>query len=401
MSLVEFYRALFICASLEFNENLRTSDVQRFKGIMNMRQARSEGKKMDLLNLLLQTRATLTTDPRDKIYCLLGLSSDQELLKIEPSYEESVENVYRSFTLRHIQVYGNLDILTVPRFEQHATLSSWIPDWRLSDTSEIISLDGREIDQICQYHATKETQASAITSPNPAIIGLSGFSIDTVVKCGRREQPTEIDGDSPLSQRIRHAFNEAQSFQLKLLNWKHVGLLHTWKRYPTGESRDDAFWRCLTAGRAFKSDTNFNLVRRYYKAWSRYLFLHPRLLWPFPHFAKAAIFSLLIALGMLRTSFALCCFLPFYGRNRRQEAFSNMCTGVSGRVIIRTGQGYTGLAPQDTKEGDSVFLLKGGKLPFILRESGENWRIVGDCYIHGIMDGEAFDDERCATIWIE
>jgi hypothetical protein len=401
VSLVEFYRALVLCVSLEFNDNLRAADIQRFTGIMKMRQARDEGKKLDLLNLLLQTRAALTKDPRDKIYCLLGLASDQELLNIEPSYEESVEHVYRSFTLRHIQVYGNLDILTVPRSEQHTTLSSWVPDWRVSDAREVASLDGREADQVCQYRATKETQASVTASSNPAIIGLSGYNMDTVTRCGRKEQSLEMDTESSLTQQIRHAFNEGQSFRLKLLDWKYVGLLHTWKPYITGESREDVFMRCLTAGRAFRSDADLNLPRKNYQAWSRNLFLYPTLLWIFPDLARVAIFSLLLFLRMFRTGCALCCFLPLYRRNHRLEAFGNLCTGIKGRVLIRTEKGYMGLAPENTEEEDSVFLLQGGKLPFIMRKSGENWRIIGDCYIHGIMNGEAFDEERCTTTWIE
>jgi hypothetical protein len=401
VSLADFYRALFACASLGFNDNVRTTDIQRLTGIMKMRQAHSEGKKVDLLNLLLQTRATLTTDPRDKIYCLLGISSDQELLQIEPNYEESVENVYRNFTLRHIEVYGSLDILTVPRSEHHNTSPSWIHDWRLSDASAIASLDGREADQICLYRATKETRASITASPNPAVIGLSGFNVDTVEACGCMEQSEEVESELPIGQRVRHAFHEALSLRLKLLDWKHVGRLHTWQPYPTGESRDEAFWRCLTAGRAFKPDMDLGLIRKYYQAWSRYLFLHSTLLWIFPNFARTAIFALLVFLRMFRTGFALCCFLPLYRRNRRQEAFSDLCTAINGRVIIRTKHGYMGLAPENTKEGDSIFLLEGGKLPFVMRKNGENWAVIGDCYLHGIMNGEAFENQKCGTVWIE
>lgn len=33
-------------------------------------------------------------------------------------------------------------------------------------------------------------------------------------------------------------------------------------------------------------------------------------------------------------------------------------------------------------------ILEGFKVTFVLRKEIEDWKIVGDCYVHGIMDGE-------------
>jgi hypothetical protein len=84
------------------------------------------------------------------------------------------------------------------------------------------------------------------------------------------------------------------------------------------------------------------------------------------------------------------------------------------RRRIQTTKGYYGLAPEKCKEGDLVVVLPGGNLPYIIRpvaststssqelEGGDRLRdnksltetrytILGDSYVHGIMDGEAFD----------
>ena len=44
---------------------------------------------------------------------------------------------------------------------------------------------------------------------------------------------------------------------------------------------------------------------------------------------------------------------------------------------------------QALEKGDSVFVLSGGKVPFILRgrDTGE-YRLVGEAYVDGIMHGE-------------
>ena len=47
--------------------------------------------------------------------------------------------------------------------------------------------------------------------------------------------------------------------------------------------------------------------------------------------------------------------------------------------------------------GDEIWILHGGHVPFILRpyctdsNRAGSYFLAGDCYIHGIMDGEAME----------
>jgi hypothetical protein len=34
-----------------------------------------------------------------------------------------------------------------------------------------------------------------------------------------------------------------------------------------------------------------------------------------------------------------------------------------------------------------VAILFGADVPFVLRQDGEQWAFLGDCYVHGIMQG--------------
>ena len=61
---------------------------------------------------------------------------------------------------------------------------------------------------------------------------------------------------------------------------------------------------------------------------------------------------------------------------------------MPGRGFFTTREGYIGLAPSRTTAGDLVCVIKGANVPFILRPTGENYFLVGECYCHGIMDGE-------------
>jgi hypothetical protein len=59
-----------------------------------------------------------------------------------------------------------------------------------------------------------------------------------------------------------------------------------------------------------------------------------------------------------------------------------------------TESGYMGRACMNVKEDDVIILLLGGEAPFVLRQDGDNYRFIGEAYVHGIMDGEALIEAR-------
>jgi hypothetical protein len=69
--------------------------------------------------------------------------------------------------------------------------------------------------------------------------------------------------------------------------------------------------------------------------------------------------------------------------------------------LIITTNGWLGMVPRDTQIGDEIYVLAGGRMPFVLRPSQENFSLpgssnaqrschtlVGECYLDGSMDGE-------------
>lgn len=68
----------------------------------------------------------------------------------------------------------------------------------------------------------------------------------------------------------------------------------------------------------------------------------------------------------------------------------------NGSRIVRTKTGLVGTAPWAVQEGDLICVLYGGQTPFVLRGDDKcpgKFRFVGDCYVHGIMEGEALSME--------
>ncbi|KAF9475910.1 hypothetical protein BDN70DRAFT_897796 [Pholiota conissans] len=59
------------------------------------------------------------------------------------------------------------------------------------------------------------------------------------------------------------------------------------------------------------------------------------------------------------------------------------------RSFAITSLGYLGLVPKAAKNGDLICVFQGGEVPFVLRPIGnDQWELVGECYVHGIMEGE-------------
>jgi hypothetical protein len=79
-------------------------------------------------------------------------------------------------------------------------------------------------------------------------------------------------------------------------------------------------------------------------------------------------------------------------RNHEKEEWSRVANGASkNRKFARTKKGYYVLGPAVMEVGDIVCVLFGGKMPFCLRQVGGQYMLVGECYAHGLMKGEALE----------
>ena len=86
------------------------------------------GRGNNIVDALFMSYRFNCTDPRDKVFAMLGLA--QELV-LQPSYSARVEDVYLHMTQFLILEFGNLDILCcVSHPKNIATLPSWVPDWQ-------------------------------------------------------------------------------------------------------------------------------------------------------------------------------------------------------------------------------------------------------------------------------
>ena len=93
------------------------------------RYIQDDGKSLTLFSLLRQGHQFRATDPRDKIYAMLGLASDRERMALPIDYECRPEDLYIAVAKKiavtrqgHELLYANLD-------KKNFSLPSRVPDW--------------------------------------------------------------------------------------------------------------------------------------------------------------------------------------------------------------------------------------------------------------------------------
>ncbi len=162
----------------------------------------------------------------------------------------------------------------------------------------------------------------------------------------------------------------------RAIAWQHAAIF---PMYPTGEPAMDVFKRVLTANR---NDDGTDASDEEVGAMQKRL-------------ADLIRSPILLDLIYTKTSFVV--------RRMNQEfvskeanilwMFRSLTSAARGRVFFRTARGYYGLGPRGVKPGDGIFVTPGGWLPVILRHVGHGLdgpeeRLLGECYVHGIMKGE-------------
>ena len=86
-------------------------------------------------------------------------------------------------------------------------------------------------------------------------------------------------------------------------------------------------------------------------------------------------------------------------RRPLEISFINRVGSSTDNRCIRTTGGWLGLAPAACRVGDVAALFRGGKVPLVLRADGAGkWKPVGAAYVHGVMYGEAFEEDKCETM---
>ena len=134
---------LSLHVSRDVNQDLagHLEEAFRLPGLL-VRLNESGSRRGSLLNLLLSSRRHQATDPRDKVYGLLGLVQDvfEQYLRhplIKPDHNKTTEMVYMETALSIMVKECSLRIIQATyhgkHFVRHEDIPSWVPRWDQQD----------------------------------------------------------------------------------------------------------------------------------------------------------------------------------------------------------------------------------------------------------------------------
>lgn len=59
-----------------------------------------------------------------------------------------------------------------------------------------------------------------------------------------------------------------------------------------------------------------------------------------------------------------------------------------------TAGGYCGLFPPRSRAGDFIVVVRGGRVPLVLRsDAGVEYTLIGEAYVHGLMNAEIMHED--------
>ena len=232
------------------------------------------------------------------------------------------------------------------------------------------------------YMAAGETQYVWKQPLSKVGLVLSGFRFDSII---------DVDETNINVTTIAKRRNNKPKciLLLSLLSCERISGVRSKKQtYVTGEHKLDVYWQTLCAGCTFEA---FNTVREEFLSFDRAMKSLSVL-----HKLHLSSSFLVMELAVYSFFFQEVVF-PYFGIKPplKWQGFEDRMVFRMGRRMARTSEGYIGLVPAKTQPGDCVWLLKGGNVPFVIRDESGTKRLVGEAYIHGIMKGEAFDEGKC------
>ncbi|KAK5651602.1 hypothetical protein OQA88_11875 [Cercophora sp. LCS_1] len=387
-----------------------------------------------LLDVLEEAREFDSTLASDKIYAVMGFANRNDQKRIVVDYGKTAERLFTDFAIGELGK-GSIDVLThcvwsrVP--SSLVKLPSWVPDWTRSGATPPFRFRGLR----CRAAGNTRVQIEMIDEQN-GVLELAGRVLDTVaavdekahIPWGREDAlhvtaPIVVGSMQQLISEIQQPGFSSPEYRNRRRDdtdrrWMSESAANILQNiaFPDGGGgvtleQFDAVWRAWICNRTRDNEipgaefgpcwaaimsrmTGFSFWKKTSAA-DATLVRAIRPTQPESKVPPAGWQSISVedATGGRETSLAL------------MGAYSKWCYR---RRFCRTVDGRFGWVVDGTQPGDLVVLFYGCHFPFVLRQTvgeadvavGEKaFRIVGDCYIYGLMDGEGLADRFPATVF--
>lgn len=323
----------------------------------------------DLLDLVMQTRTFQCTDARDHLFGLLGLA-DPELTSnpaLMPDYTFDAKQIYWRFAIWELVDRQRPNIFSVPHHRSD-DLPSWVPDLTRLDITNPLG-----VATAVQFSAGGTGPPDLrVSHDDNKILTCRGKRVDTLSKLLDRIGDRPM-ADEPPNTEFPTTLH-ARQLTYRQIQWlkdceKLAGEGYTDSQGNLTPERFEQFWRAMLCeihmqGPGARVDSGMG------KLFAEYLMQTHRL------------FS--INGSEFYTQYSKIAYMV-------DPAMDHFTTH---RRLCTTSGGRLGQVPAAAAEGDEVWVIPGARVPFVVRLTPSGSRIlIGECYLGGIMDGEAVRDD--------
>lgn len=332
------------------------------RNILNLEQARNSRNSSNLCDLLQSYGHRGCKEPKDTVFGLLALVDQQRYPNIVPEYGLDDATIFSDTVKAILEAgAGQLHWLYGPGPGwQEPTLPTWIRK-NLANTEEggyLSDLRQNLLELYQCFFSACGSRRAEIRFPARFELQLKGVRLDTVQTVGQA-----------VLKRLHDVIKQVIPEWLSMVGMQEVLTDAKVLRDSAWKPLIESFWRTMLGGlvvQTSKQGGNYNV--------SPY---RPADLESFEEWI------LWVKDGKLKPDLLV---------------ESSTWAAIYGRAFFTTTQGYMGLGYPGVEEGDEVWVLHGGQVPFILRcqprrpnGPGTYYNFVGDCYVDGFMKGEAIE----------
>jgi hypothetical protein len=325
------------------------------------------------LDVLAQTHARGASDPRDRVFAILSHPSAKISPNsgpvVEVNYAWDLPEVYRQTAIGIIKQMGNLDILSYvwQTMEDRLQGPSWTPHWDCGDyTNLLIKAYRRPRASRDRNLNLKRCLKQTRHGESRGTLRLRGWKVGAIENMSQSFSKRELLSSSPLIAHTkwlpvrlpRTIINVYRKFRAICSDYYEHDFLSVFGNTLTANLLDPQYHH-KTGLDQYQADLGaFSKAMLEGSNMSKDLLSLPQTnsKGSYHHFAKSAWYA------------------------------------CHGRKLFSVDAGYLGLGPKFLEPGDVIYILHGGSVPYVLRPAGRHrYRLVGECYIEGLMEGEADD----------
>lgn len=334
-------------------------------------------KRRPLLQMLRELRRRKATLEVDKIYAAYSLAeetADTKLLHplIEPTYDKPFAEVYQNLARFLVIDHGNLAVLSHAgglEGVKSSACASWVPDWSQKKASPEL-IDGDQDD--LPYNADSNEYLTIGDSLDQKCLSVKGIKVPSGI--------IQAYNEKLVSYGFRHTtYKEEHDFIRSSWN-----LIADWTKKEDNGIESLRMYRSENIPRTFISTLTVGLSDT-----RRPVLEDPSFLEDAAHWLKREFNGQVPISGISPRRCWLAVLCNHSDSGRFHETFARACLH---RRFFVTTENLMGIGPETMRRGDMIVILFGGKVPYVVRQvSQAKYLFIGECYVPGLMTGEAVE----------